>query len=161
MIGKKVRELRIKKGLTQEALANKLFVSPQAVSKWEKSISFPEISLLIPLADILGVTVDTLLRDSENNSIFDNPSQFFEIKITKPIESCVIHGTIKNISDYTFKKIRYKAKFKDSSGNMLDYFINSLSAFAPQDIKHVSLLSSSDSENIDTIELEVLEFTLN
>ena len=38
-IGNKIRELRKKKGITQEALASVLSVSPQAVSKWESGIS--------------------------------------------------------------------------------------------------------------------------
>ncbi len=47
---------RKEKGYTQKELAQKLFLSDKAVSKWERGISLPDISLLIPLSDILDVT---------------------------------------------------------------------------------------------------------
>ena len=55
-------QLRKEKGLTQKELAEKLYVSDKAVSKWERGLSLPDISLLTPLAEILGVTVTELLR---------------------------------------------------------------------------------------------------
>lgn len=53
---------RKKKGYTQKELAQRLYVSDKAVSKWERGVSTPDISLLIPLADCLGVTVTELLE---------------------------------------------------------------------------------------------------
>lgn len=50
------------KGYTQKELADRLFVSDKAVSKWERGLSLPDISLLVPLADALGVTVMELLE---------------------------------------------------------------------------------------------------
>lgn len=55
-------QLRKEKGWTQRELAEKLFVSDKAVSKWERGLSLPDISLLIPLAEQLGVTVTELLE---------------------------------------------------------------------------------------------------
>jgi len=57
-----IAALRREKGLTQRALAEKLFVSDKAVSKWERGASIPDTALLIPLAEILGVTVTELLE---------------------------------------------------------------------------------------------------
>ncbi len=54
--------LRKEKGLTQRELAEQLYVSDKAVSKWERGLSLPDISLLTPLAESLGVTVTELLR---------------------------------------------------------------------------------------------------
>ena len=54
-------ERRREKGFTQKELAEKLFVSDKAVSKWERGLSLPDVSLLIPLAETLGVTVAELL----------------------------------------------------------------------------------------------------
>lgn len=56
-----VAMLRKEKGITQKELAERLFISDKAVSKWETAISVPNIDLLIPLANILGVTVTELL----------------------------------------------------------------------------------------------------
>ena len=57
-----VTELRKKKNLTQKGLAEKLYVSDKTVSKWERGLSMPNVVLLIPIADILDVTVTELLR---------------------------------------------------------------------------------------------------
>lgn len=57
-----VAMLRKEKGLTQKALAQQLFISDKAVSKWETGVSVPDTALLIPLAEALGVTVTELLR---------------------------------------------------------------------------------------------------
>lgn len=64
---------RKEKKFTQKELAEKLFISDKAVSKWERGLSLPDISLLIPLADILGITVTELLegRLLENTSEAD------------------------------------------------------------------------------------------
>jgi len=59
--GKRFTRLRKEKGLTQDDIAFKVNISPQAVSKWENDLSMPDISLLVDLADILDVTLDELL----------------------------------------------------------------------------------------------------
>lgn len=48
--------------MTQKDLANKLFVSINAVSKWERDLCFPDISVLIPLSEILKVNLYDLLK---------------------------------------------------------------------------------------------------
>ena len=55
--GEVIRRLREKKHMTQEELAEKLFVSSKAVSKWETGHGYPDISLLEPLAAALGISV--------------------------------------------------------------------------------------------------------
>lgn len=64
-IGKKIAELRKSHDMTQEALAEKMGVSAQAVSKWENDLSCPDVMSLRPLADLFGVTVDELLAPGE------------------------------------------------------------------------------------------------
>lgn len=54
--------LRKEKGLTQRALAERLYVSDKAVSKWERGLSLPDVALLTPLSEALGVGVAELLR---------------------------------------------------------------------------------------------------
>lgn len=60
-LGRRIARLRLGKTATQERLAKELNVSPQAVSKWENDINYPDISLLPDLARFLGVSVDELL----------------------------------------------------------------------------------------------------
>lgn len=57
-----VATLRKEKGLMQKELAEKLYVSDKAVSKWERGLSIPDVTLLVPLAEILGVSVTELLE---------------------------------------------------------------------------------------------------
>ena len=59
-LGKKIRQLRFRAGLTQEQLADRLGVGAQAVSKWENTVAMPDITLLPCLAEIFGVTIDDL-----------------------------------------------------------------------------------------------------
>jgi len=61
----KIQYCRKKAGLSQEALAEKLGVSRQAVSKWETGDAVPEISKLMLLANAFGVTTDWLLSEEE------------------------------------------------------------------------------------------------
>lgn len=58
--------LRKEKGMTQTALAERLGVTNKAVSKWETGEAMPETSLLVPLSEIFGVTVDELLNGKRN-----------------------------------------------------------------------------------------------
>ncbi len=63
-----VAELRKEKGYTQKELAAKLYISDKAISKWETSVSIPDVSLLIPLSEALGVSVTELLQCQRSNS---------------------------------------------------------------------------------------------
>lgn len=65
--------LRKENGMTQKELAERLFISDKAVSKWETGVSVPNIDLLMPLANVLGVTVTELLmcRRMEQNHELD------------------------------------------------------------------------------------------
>ena len=62
--GKFLKQKRQEKSLTQKDLAKKLFVSESAVSKWEKNIAHPDITLLPTLSEILGVTEHELITAS-------------------------------------------------------------------------------------------------
>ena len=65
-LGRKIQERRKHQGLTQEQLGNDLFVSPQAVSKWENGESLPDVGTLPGLCKTLGTSADALLGiDSE------------------------------------------------------------------------------------------------
>lgn len=59
-IGSKIKTLRKKKDLTQEKLAEYLGVSFQAVSKWETGVASPDLSMIVPLARLLGCSTDEL-----------------------------------------------------------------------------------------------------
>ena len=59
--GQLITELRKEKGMTQKQLADALNVTDKAVSKWERGLSFPDISMLEPLSELLDVSIMELL----------------------------------------------------------------------------------------------------
>lgn len=98
-------ELRKQKGMTQKELANKLFVSDKAVSKWETGLSLPDITLLKPIASILEVTVAELLEcrhiaqseyisTEKVDSIIDKAIHFSEEEIKEQKEHRKKNGII-------------------------------------------------------------------
>lgn len=82
-IGAAIATLRHAKGVTQEALARAMGVSAPAVSKWETGQSYPDITLLPPLARFFGVSVDTLLdfspvlEEAERSALCDDAGAVF------------------------------------------------------------------------------------
>jgi len=66
-IGKFICEKRKNLNMTQSCLARKLHITDKAVSKWERGLSLPDISILIPLSKILNVSLYDLLKGEEND----------------------------------------------------------------------------------------------
>lgn len=64
-IGKNIRSLREAAGLTQSELADRLFVSFQAVSAWERGQSIPDLENAVRLSELFGVSVDSLIKDGD------------------------------------------------------------------------------------------------
>ena len=73
-LGRRIKELRKKRNITQQDLAEMLGVSYQAISRWENNITSPDITALPVLANIFNVTVDYLLdvNINENTQIIEN-----------------------------------------------------------------------------------------
>ena len=73
-IGAKIKQLRLKLGMTQEQLGDELSVSPQAVSKWESGTTMPDIQLLPELSVLFGVSIDELfsMTDESRMDRIDN-----------------------------------------------------------------------------------------
>lgn len=59
-IGKRIKELRQKYGVTQEKLAEYLGVTYQAISKWERDVTSPDITMLVPIANFFGIDLNEL-----------------------------------------------------------------------------------------------------
>ena len=64
-LGNVIRTYRKKKGLTQEEVASRLGVTTPAVNKWERGVTYPDITLLAPIARLLDISLDTLLSFRE------------------------------------------------------------------------------------------------
>lgn len=70
-IGKTIATLRKESGYTQKSLADKLFISDKAVSKWERGLSYPDVTFINKLAKIFDVDTDSLFIE-EDKSIVSN-----------------------------------------------------------------------------------------
>jgi len=64
-IGTQIKQLRLRRGITQEAIAQHLGVTAQAVSKWERGVATPDISMLPDISAFFGVTIDELFSLSD------------------------------------------------------------------------------------------------
>lgn len=82
-LGQRLQKFRKRANLTQEEVATKLNITPQAVSKWENDVSAPDISLLSEIADTYGITVDELLG-RQPQTVYLPEGQ------TKPIENLML-----------------------------------------------------------------------
>ncbi len=80
--GKFIAELRKEKGMTQEELGERLGVNSRSVSRWENGHGMPDISLLLTLADVLGVTVQELLEGSRREKKVEMPE-------SSPMRDCI------------------------------------------------------------------------
>lgn len=79
--GKFIAELRKEKNMTQKQLAEKLNLTDKAISKWERGLSFPDITILNPLADVLEINISELLNCEKGNKK--------EIDINKAVEEAI------------------------------------------------------------------------
>lgn len=68
MLSENIVALRKKQGLSQQALADAVYVTRQTISKWEKNLSVPDADALLRLADALDTTVQTLLDQPEETA---------------------------------------------------------------------------------------------
>lgn len=66
--GSFILQLRKEKGWTQQEFADKIYVTDKAVSKWERGLSFPDIELLIPIAELFSISVLELLKGERNKN---------------------------------------------------------------------------------------------
>lgn len=94
-IGEKIQQLRKQKQFTQEQVAKELGITTSAVSKWELNKAYPDITLLSPLARVLGTTVDALLDFKENlteeeieNRLSIPETLFLERKVEEAFSFC-------------------------------------------------------------------------
>ena len=91
-LGKRIATLRKEKNLKQDDLAQKLNISPQAISKWENDLTCPDISILPDLSSILGVSIDELLTGKKEEIVKIVPVEERK-EMSKMILKIVIEST--------------------------------------------------------------------
>ena len=112
--GEKLQRLRKDRGLTQDELADRIYVSRTAISKWESNRGLPSIDSLKVLSKFFDVSIDTLLSDNELFDIVDNENKntlsYFKDLIFGLLDCCYvllyilpifglnINGVVKSVS---------------------------------------------------------------
>ena len=130
-LGRRIARLRLAKTATQERLAKELNVSPQAVSKWENDINYPDISLLPDLARFLGVSVDELLSGAsaaaqENAAAQESAAEVVSVAADEPAEiveesaEYADQGIATQSSGFSFGKLFGKSMIKVEKNDEAD-----------------------------------------
>lgn len=86
-IGEFIASLRKEKNLTQEQLAEKLYITDRAVSKWERGLSLPDADKMISLCNILGISVNELLNGEKiDMKDYDKKTEELLVELAKQEE---------------------------------------------------------------------------
>lgn len=105
-IGKTIRKYRKETGMTQEEMANRLGVTTPAVNKWENENSYPDITLLAPIARLFGISLDTLFS--------------FQEELTKEEIASIIMEADKKLKTETYDDVfRWAKSISESYPNCL------------------------------------------
>lgn len=118
LIGQKITSLRKQKQMTQQDLADSLYVSRQAVSKWERGEGLPSIEILSNLTKLFEVSIDYLLDSSE---ILENDYQTMMQQY--PRESVIYKYLNSNNLNKDFKSIFYLLK-EEERKKMIDLYLS-------------------------------------
>ena len=108
-IGQKIKELRQENNLTQEELAEELGVSPQAISRWENSTTYPDITILPIIANMFDVTIDYLLdresykKDEELKKIIEQDDELSKYGKIKEREKLLLESLKKYPNNWDLK----------------------------------------------------------
>lgn len=96
-MGQIIRKLRKERNLTQEELAEQLNITPQAISRWESETGMPDISQVVPLANVFGVSVDVLFGTDGVNG--DEEVDAFITEVQSKLSS-----NLHNVNDPSFRE---------------------------------------------------------
>lgn len=169
--GQRLKLIRKEAQVTQAELAEKLMVSVQAISKWECDTSMPDISLLVPLAAILGVTTDCLLgvggdekadREKlyaqiseiwanknvysyENNAYYESYVLYKEHLKKYPLDYAVKLNCARSIDGFIYSANRYCYKAsQEEEDSLYDEEVNLLTAIINYDRDTTRLIEAKE-----------------
>ena len=104
--GTKIKNLRNKRGITQEALAKAMGVTPQTVSKWENDVTMPDVALLPELSVFFGVTIDELFSLDAKKQMERIDNRIYESGLISEVEATQMEETLREFA----KTPEYKAQ---------------------------------------------------
>ena len=96
--GTKIKSLRNKRGITQEALAKAMGVTPQTVSKWENDVTMPDVSLLPELSVFFGITIDELFSLDAKKQMERLENRIYEAGLISETEATQMEETLREFA---------------------------------------------------------------
>ena len=101
IVAKNITELRILNNMTQLELAEKLNYSDKTISKWERAESSPDISVLVEMADLFGVTLDYLVKtENIEEAVIEHKNK--EVKYNRRAISYIAEGCAWIVAIFAF-----------------------------------------------------------
>lgn len=142
-LGNKIRELRLKKSVTQEQLAKRMGVSAQCVSKWENNVTMPDILLLPELSAYFGVTIDELFDLTEDTRLERISSLLENERMLDEAEFC-------RAESFLLEKARARPqepKYKTLLAELYNHMADGYRAKAEESAKQALRLEPDNKEN--------------
>ncbi len=85
-IGNQIKQLRLRRGITQEAMAQHFGLTPQAVSKWERGVATPDIGIFPDISAYFGVTIDELFAISDDTRMERIQNMLWDVRFLNQAE---------------------------------------------------------------------------
>ena len=136
--GELIKEIRFEKGMKQKDLAEKVFVSAAAVSKWENGHGFPDVSVLPDLCEVLDLSIEELMKGERNSMEDDKDSIVSDVVKIAGVQQrrhkkiirilCLLlllalfAGVLQGVSSYLHQKTVY-IPYKGGSFDELNMYI--------------------------------------
>lgn len=149
-IGRRIADLRKQRDMTQLELAEKLGVSYQAVSSWERGLTMPDISKLPDISQVLQVSIDHLLGDDANAALIKNvltqPAEAVAItpeelaEIAPAIKPSQVESLMENLRPMHFSEVVLFAPFVSSE--VLQRLVEKLDATLGENRLHLHDIAS-------------------
>ena len=105
-IGNQIKQFRLRRNITQDALAQHLGVTAQAVSKWERGIATPDIAMLPDISAYFGVTIDELFALSDDTRMERIQNMIWDMRFLNPAD-------VENERQFLLEKARREPKNGD------------------------------------------------
>ena len=85
-IGNQIKQLRLRRGITQEEMARHFGITAQAISKWERGAAAPDIGILPGLSAYFGVTIDELFALSDDTRMDRIQNMLWDVRYLNPAD---------------------------------------------------------------------------
>ncbi len=125
--GKRLAEMRRKNNMTQNELAEKLSITPQAISKWEREEGLPDVTMFPQIASALGVSVGVLFGEKTEA----------ENEVNEYYEGLALVGVSGNLACYSDKKVEHSddTRVRFTDGSYADFLNNLVINCGPGEIR--------------------------